>query len=105
MNRQFRDDVYRLVSRIPKGRVMAYGQIAAICGSPNAARAVGQIAHFGPSDLPWHRVVNKKGVMASGFVPDGIQGQRSSLEDEGIKVVDDKIVNFSELLWQPKTLI
>jgi len=104
LNKQFRNNVYDLVAVIPSGRVMTYGQIATICGHPNAARAVGQIAHFGPSDLPWHRVVNKKGIMASGFVPGGKQGQKSLLKDEDIKVVDDIIVNFRELLWQPKIL-
>ena len=102
MDRRFRDDVYKLVNRIPKGKVMTYSQIAVICGHPNAARAVGQIAHFGPSNLPWHRVVNKKGAVASGFVPDGRQGQKVLLSQEGVKIKDINIVNFKECLWTPK---
>lgn len=50
-NGDFRERVYALVSQIPKGRVMTYGQIAALCGNPRAARIVGGIAHFGPTGL------------------------------------------------------
>ena len=48
---EFRDRVYELVGRIPEGRLMTYGQVAALCGSPRAALIVGQIAHFGESAL------------------------------------------------------
>lgn len=47
----FAERVYELVAQIPMGRVMTYGQIAAMCGSPRAARIVGGIAHFGPAFL------------------------------------------------------
>ena len=66
---QFSQDVYALVARIPKGRVMTYGQIAALCGSPRSARIVGQVAHWGPLDLPWQRVVNKRGGLALATPP------------------------------------
>ena len=59
--------VYEYVAQIPQGRVMTYGQLAALCGSPRAARIVGGIAHFGPEELPWHRVVNKQGGLAGAF--------------------------------------
>lgn len=80
---------------------MTYGQIAALCGHPLAAQVVGQIAHFGPDDIPWHRVVNVKGGMASGFTWGGRHGQGRMLIDEGVNVVDDKIV-LSDYLWWPK---
>ena len=99
-NSRFRDDVFALVAQIPAGRVMTYGQIAALCGHPGAARVVGQIAHFGPSDLPWQRVVNAKGGLAAGFVPDGRSGQARMLVAEGITVTNDS-VPVAECIWWP----
>ena len=58
---QFKSRVFALVAQIPPAKVMTYGQIAAMCGSARAARIVGGIAHFGPPELPWQRVVNKSG--------------------------------------------
>lgn len=92
--------VNALVAQIPKGRVMTYGQIAALCGNARAARIVGGIAHFGDPDLPWQRVVNKQGGLASGY-PGGRQGHKEHLESEGISVDEDFRVNVSELLWDP----
>lgn len=101
VDEDFNQRVYDLVAQIPKGKVMTYGQIAAACGHAYAAWEVGQIAHFGPSELPWHRVVNKQGGMASGFIPDGPVGQRKLLEAEGITfTTDDKINNISAVTWQ-----
>ncbi len=56
---EFKERVYALVAQIPKGRVMTYGQIAALAGAAYAAWEVGQIAHTGPPDLPWQRGVLK----------------------------------------------
>lgn len=96
----FRERVEALVARIPKGRVMTYGQLAALCGQPRAARIVGGIAHFGDLDLPWQRVVNKQGGLASGY-PGGRRGHRQVLEAEGIVVNDKHRVNIDQLLWWP----
>lgn len=98
---QFKERVYEIVRQIPRGRVMTYGQIAGICGNASAARIVGGIAHFGDPDLPWQRVVNKSGGLASGY-PGGRDGHRKHLESEGVKVSADFSVNIQELLWQPK---
>jgi methylated-DNA-protein-cysteine methyltransferase-like protein len=73
--------VYECVAQIPRGRVMTYGQIAALCGSPRAARIVGGIAHYGPEELPWHRVVNKQGGLAGTF-PGGRSEHARRLEEE-----------------------
>lgn len=100
MNSAFRDKVYALVAQIPSGKVMTYGQIAALCGHPGAARVVGQVAHFGPPDLPWQRVVNTKGGLAAGFVPEGRLGQARMLEQEGIVITNDTL-NIKEYLWRP----
>lgn len=100
MERVFKDSVLAVVKQIPAGKVMTYGQIAAICGSPGAARVVGQIAHFGQSDLPWHRVVNAKGGMASGFVPGGPAMQAKILQSEGLELTDGSVL-LKEALWWP----
>jgi methylated-DNA-protein-cysteine methyltransferase related protein len=96
----FRKDVETLVAQIPEGKVMTYGQLAALCGNARAARIVGGIAHFGNPDLPWQRVVNKTGGLASGY-PGGRSGHKQVLEAEGIKVSDDLRVDVQELLWWP----
>ncbi len=96
----FREQVEALVARIPRGRVMTYGQIAALCGRPRAARIVGGIAHFGDPDLPWQRVVNKQGGLAAGY-PGGRQGHRQVLEAEGVAVSDTLYVDVSRLIWWP----
>ncbi len=98
-NSEFSERVYDLVAQIPVGRVMTYGQIAALCGSPRAARIVGGIAHFGPTDLPWQRVVNKSGGLARGY-PGGMDGQARDLEKEGVEVIDNR-VDVERLLWWP----
>ena len=92
--------VYELVSAIPRGRVMTYGQIAALCGHPRAARIVGGIAHYGPEDLPWHRVVNKQGGLASGY-HGGRQAQALELEKEGVQINDGFYVDIEKHLWWP----
>jgi methylated-DNA-protein-cysteine methyltransferase-like protein len=88
LNIDFRQQVEALVAQIPKGRFMTYGQIAALCGNARAARIVGGIAHFGNPDLPWQRVVNRKGGLASGYYG-GRKGQKQILETEGVQVDDD----------------
>lgn len=97
----FRQRVYDLVAQIPKGRVMTYGQIAALCGAAWAAWEVGQIAHSGPSHLPWQRVVNKSGGLAAGWPGGGRAAHAAALEAEGVKVADDYKVDIAKLLWKP----
>ena len=100
---KFATRVEALVAQIPKGRVMTYGQLAALCGNARAARIVGGIAHFGDPDLPWQRVVNKSGGLAAGY-PGGRLGHKQHLESEGVKVqgLDGNYwVEVEELLWEP----
>lgn len=96
----FRTRVEALVAQIPQGRVMTYGQIAALCGQPRAARIVGGIAHFGDPALPWQRVVNKQGGLANGY-PGGRSGHRQVLEGEGLHVSADFKVEVDKLIWWP----
>lgn len=158
----FKDRVEAIVKSIPVGRVMTYGQIAALVGSPRAARQVGGVAHFGcaylhtttncpyaqrtappeffapnfvesssahspslkdaslrPSDssryaskcegcagpeLPWQRVVNKSGGLASGY-PGGRRGHKERLEAEGVVVRGrdgNYRVDVEKLIWWPE---
>lgn len=96
----FKQRVQAIVAQIPAGKVMTYGQLAALAGSPFAARVVGGIAHFGDPSLPWQRVVNKSGGLAGGY-PGGKSGHKQVLEQEGYQVSDDFTVNVGELLWRP----
>lgn len=101
MNDSFSKKVLEIVAQIPEGRVMTYGQIAALAGEPRASRIVGGIAHYGPPDLPWQRVVKKDGLLAEGF-PGGRDHQRDLLEAEGLSFsVDYQIVGFIDKLFIP----
>lgn len=100
VDQEFTERVYHLVAQIPRGRVMTYGQVAALCGAAWAAWEVGQIANRGPADLPWQRVVNKQGGLARGW-PSGIDGHRKALEADGVIVDQDYHVKVNELLWNP----
>lgn len=98
--KNFKQRVETLVAQIPEGRVMTYGQLAALCGNARAARIVGGIAHYGDPELPWQRVVNKQGGLASGY-PGGRASHKAHLESEGIAVSSDYQVDINKLLWFP----
>lgn len=102
VDEHFKSRVYEIVATIPKGRVMSYGQIATLAGAAWAAWEVGQLAHRGPSDLPWQRVVNKNGGLARGY-PGGFEGHKKALAADGVSVSDDYRVDIEELQWQPVT--
>jgi methylated-DNA-protein-cysteine methyltransferase-like protein len=89
-----------MVATIPDGRVMTYGQLAALAGSPRAARLVGGTAHYGPEDLPWHRVVNKAGGLAHGY-PGGAEAQKELLEADGVRFDRYDKLNIQTLIWWP----
>ena len=100
MKASFNSLVKAVVSGIKHGEVMTYGQIAALCGSARAARIVGGIAHYGDPNLPWHRVVNKKGGLASGF-PGGRAAHFSLLVQEGYEfdsINGENLVDLSKHL-------
>ena len=97
---EFADRVYQIVGQIPRGKVMTYGQVAALAGAAWAAWEVGQIANRGPSELPWQRVVNKTGGLARGY-PGGFEGHKKDLEADGVVVDEDYRVDIERLLWRP----
>ncbi len=97
-----RNRVYELMAKLPVDKVTTYGDLAAMAGSPRAARIVGGIAHAGPDTLPWHRLVNSHGGLAVGFW--GGQGaQRQLLIQDGIEVDEHwQVKDFGERRWRPK---
>ena len=83
---KFTDIVINLIQQIPAGKVMTYGQIAKLAGSPRGARQVVRILHSSSEkyQLPWHRVVNAKGEI--GMKDEELYHvQKMSLESEGIE--------------------
>ncbi len=83
--------VYEIVARIPRGKVVTYGQIAAALGDPRQARTVGWALRSTPEwlDIPWHRVVNSSGGISPRHSIGGLNTQRKLFEDEGVVFNED----------------
>jgi methylated-DNA-protein-cysteine methyltransferase related protein len=96
----FFQDVFEIVRLIPKGRVSSYGAIANALGKSGAARQVGYALNNCPSDVPAHRVLNRKGML-SGKHYFGEERMKELLELEGLKVENDVLVNFEKYFWDP----
>lgn len=96
------DQVYFLVSKIPRGKVATYGQIAALLGNPRNGRIVGWAMRLAPDDLnlPCHRIINRNGVLAPEYAFGGKAVQRSLLEDEGVTFEKDGSVDLEKCLWE-----
>jgi len=94
----FYDKIYEVVSKIPKGYVMTYGQVAALCGSPKASRVVGYALHKNPLPgvIPCHRIVNRFGYLSGGFAFGGIEVQKHLLENEGVFVDENYKVDLDK---------
>jgi methylated-DNA-protein-cysteine methyltransferase-like protein len=97
----FRVKVYGLMAQVPPGQVTTYGDLAGLAGHANAARIVGGIAHYGPMELPWHRLVNRFGGLASAF-HGGREVQQQLLEAEGVTCTDFIVDDFKERRWTPE---
>lgn len=96
----FREQVEHLMSLVPAGQVTTYGDLAALAGHPYAARIVGGIAHYGDEKLPWHRLVNRFGGLASGYYG-GRKVQAAMLASESVTCTNFIVDNFKERRWQP----
>ncbi len=95
--------VWEVVKLIPPGRVTNYGAIAKYLGASRSSRMVGwamNAAHDKP-DIPAHRVVNRIGVLTGKSHFKSENAMKEALEQEGIKVEKDQIVNFKEYFWDP----
>ena len=100
--RAFQMDVLNIVGQIPRGHVTTYGLIAGLAGWPSHARMVGRTLHYTPGaeKLPCHRVVNKDGRTAPGWME-----HRLLLEKEGITFKPNGHVDMDRYLWEPDTLL
>jgi methylated-DNA-protein-cysteine methyltransferase-like protein len=107
-NEYFFENVYHVTQLIPTGRVTTYGAIARCIGSPGASRMVGWAlnnCHTRPQFIPAHRVVNRNGMLTGKhhFRHPGLM--QELLENEGIQVFNDRVVNFKEKFWDPFEII
>ena len=94
----FFEEVYKVVARIPAGKVMSYGQIARVLGAPRAARQVGCAMRCCPDDIPWQRVVKDSGEIAGGG---HAYFRRILLEEERVSFLPDGRVDMEKCRYVP----
>jgi methylated-DNA-protein-cysteine methyltransferase related protein len=96
--------VFEVARQIPKGRITSYGAIAACLGTKSSARMVGWAMNgcgrVKPK-VPAHRVVNRNGMLSGKHHFDDPEQMERLLKKEGIKVKNDKVVDFEKLFWDP----
>jgi methylated-DNA-protein-cysteine methyltransferase-like protein len=97
------EEVYRIVRRIPRGRVMSYGQIANLLRRPLSARAVGWAMNQCPGDVPWQRVVNAAGGISTEHLHEPPDLQRRLLESEGIRFGPNSTLSMAKYRYEPRT--
>ena len=99
----FFEKVYEVVRQIPYGKVTSYGAIATYLGAARSARMVGWAMNSAGKDgtIPAHRVVNKQGLLTGKHHFQGTNLMQQLLENEGVKIMDNKILNFDEIFWSP----
>lgn len=102
----FFTNVYEVAKLIPYGRITSYGAIARYLGSGRSARMVGwalNVCHNNTEFIPAHRVVNRKGLLTGKHHFGNSSTMAQLLENEGIIIEDDKIINFKDKFWDPLT--
>ncbi len=101
MATEFHKRTVAVIKRIPSGKVATYGQVAAMAGSPRGARQVVRTLHSSSDKegLPWHRVINSKGMIS---LPPGrgFELQQRLLEDEGVEFDRKGRVDLERFLWE-----
>lgn len=99
----FFESVYEVARRIPYGRVTSYGAIAKYLGAARSARMVGWAMNGATAqeDVPAHRVVNRNGLLTGKHHFGGSTLMQQLLENEGIEVRNDQVVNLSRYFWDP----
>ncbi|MBL4734308.1 MAG: MGMT family protein [Flavobacteriales bacterium] len=100
----FFDRVYEVVKLVPPGRVTSYGAIAKYLGTAGSSRMVGwamNSSHTQEGAIPAHRVVNRVGLLTGKNHFGGSTLMQDLLEAEGVKVADDRVMNFEEVYWDP----
>ena len=100
---KYRERVYEIVRQIPVGRVMTYGQIAAILGAGYTPRTVGFVMHGADTkETPWQRVINSQGACSTGRMTVPVNLQQSILEAEGIKFDAKSRCDLKTYQWSPE---
>jgi methylated-DNA-protein-cysteine methyltransferase related protein len=99
----FTERVIEVIRNIPEGKVMTYGQIATLSGSPRAARQVVRVLHSMSKkyQLPWHRVINSKGEIAL-QVDASFKEQLFSLQSEGVEIQSNRYINLKKYQFIPE---
>ena len=100
----FFEKVYAVVALIPHGRVTSYGAIARYLGTGGSSRMVGwamNASHHMLQHIPAHRVVNRNGLLTGKHHFGAPDLMKQLLESEGIQVVNDQVVNFNQIYWDP----
>lgn len=102
-NKNFFQKTYEVARQIPFGRVTSYGAIAKYLGAARSARMVGWAMNSSgkEKDVPAHRVVNRKGLLTGKHHFDGSNLMQQLLENEGVKVVDNQIIDLEKHFWDP----
>lgn len=100
---KFSERVYACVRRIPPGRIVNYGGVAALVGKPRAARGVGYALGHLPADtdVPWWRVVNRRGAVSTSPLTGVAQRQRALLEREGVAFDEKGEASWERFGWYP----
>ena len=98
---KYRERVYRLVQKIPRGKVMTYGQLAEILGDGYTPRTVGFVMHNSDDNTPWHRVINAQGACSTGRIVLPHDKQQRMLEHEGVRFNEHGRCELKEYLWIP----
>ena len=100
----FFDKVYNVVRQIPEGKVTSYGAIANYLGVKKSARLVGWAmnASHGDNSIPAHRVVNRVGLLTGKHHFGGTKIMQQLLENEGILIKENKILNLELHFWDPR---
>lgn len=104
MEANFFERVYEIARQIPEGKVTSYGAIAKALGAARSARMVGWAmnASHAMEDIPAHRVVNRNGLLSGKHHFEGTNLMQQLLENEGVKIINNQIVDFEKHFWQPK---
>ena len=102
-SKDFFQKVYEVVKMIPSGRVSTYGLIAKYLGSAKSSRVVGYAmnASHQNSEIPAHRVVNRVGLLTGKHHFSGTTLMKDLLESEGVKIQNDRVINFKKVVWDP----
>ena len=92
-SKNFFENAYDFVCKVPKGKVVTYGEIARAIGNKRMSRQVGWALHVNPKpgEIPCHRVVNRFGELSTAFAFGGINRQEKLLRSEGVEVVGGKV--------------